>query len=595
MFSLIFEMLRFANLSRTAALRPHFLRMSSRSFVLPARHPVVDSLKAADQDKVAIRHVPSGNTYTYGDMLHDVGYWRTKLQEITAAATPEASGGHRIAIMGENSYQFAVAFYASLTLPGTLAVPLCTNHTSAEIQYQLDNSQASLIITPERFANKVEQFHNADRQVLTFEAIQPADKTAKAAPAGAARVHEFREDATYEGAGYMLYTSGTSGNPKGVVTPLETFMAQAKALSAAWKINENTNFLHTLPLHHVHGVLIALTLPVLARARVEFLFPFSPAAVLDRLATPPSVLPPINTYTAVPTIYSRLVNYIDEHLPEEKHAAVQEGFSRLQLAMCGSAALPDPLRQSWDRVTNGQVSLLERYGMTETGITLSQPLAPLSSRRPGTVGHPVPSVVARIVDPDSKEVLFDSSNAAAYKFNKEVSGDLVLGGPTVFKEYWHKPEATRDTFLPDTGNGERWFVTGDVASVNPEDHSIKILGRASMDIIKSGGEKLSALEIEREILAVPHVAETAVVGLPSREWGEQATAIVVLKSSASPEYRQNFDYQYLKTQLREKLSGYKIPRDVLVLDTPIPRNQMGKVNKKSLVKTLVPDRIKAKI
>lgn len=274
---------------------------------------------------------------------------------------------------------------------------------------------------------------------------------------------------------------------------------------------------------------------------------------------------------------------------------MQEGFSRLQLAMCGSAALPDPLRQSWDRVTNGQVSLLERYGMTETGITLSQPLAPLSSRRPGTVGHPVPSVVARIVDPDSKEVLFDSSNAAAYKFDKEVSGDLVLGGPTVFKEYWHKPEATRDTFLPDTGNGERWFVTGDVASVNPEDHSIKILGRASMDIIKSGGEKLSALEIEREILAVPHVAETAVVGLPSREWGEQATAIVVLKSSASPEYRQNFDYQYLKTQLREKLSGYKIPREVLVLDTPIPRNQMGKVNKKSLVKTLFPDRIKAKI
>ncbi|KAF5095899.1 hypothetical protein D0Z03_001717 [Geotrichum reessii] len=524
-------------------------------------------------------------------MLHDIGYWRTKLQEITASAPASAhSSGHRIAIMGENSYQFAVAFYASLTLPKTLAVPLCTNHTAAEIKYQLENSQASLIITPERFVSRVEQFRNSERQLHTFEAIQPADKTSRTASAEAF-THEFRDDATFEGTGYMLYTSGTSGNPKGVVTPLETFMAQAHALSTAWNINENTNFLHTLPLHHVHGVLIALTLPVLARARVEFLFPFNPASVLERLSTPPEVLPPINTYTAVPTIYSRLVNFIDEKLPAEQLPALQAGFSRLQLAMCGSAALPDPLRQAWDRVTDGQISLLERYGMTETGITLSQPLAPVSSRRPGTVGHPVPSVIARIISHDTKEILYDSSNAAAYNINKEISGDLVIGGPTVFKEYWNKPEATRDTFLPESNDGHRWFVTGDVASVNPEDYSIKILGRASMDIIKSGGEKLSALEIEREILGIPHVAETAVVGLPSKEWGEQATAIIVLKGSTPNEYRAAFDYKYLKNQLKDKLSGYKIPREVLILDRPIPRNQMGKVNKKNLVKTLFSSRI----
>lgn len=573
---------RFRTFKKISNLR---VLISTRSFILPARHPVINSIRAADPDKVAIRHVPSGNTYTYREMLYDIGYWRTKLQEITAKGE-----GSRIAIMGENSYQFTVAFYAALALPNTLAVPLCTNHTAAEIQYQLENSKASVIITPERFINKVEQFNGTNRQVLSFETLQPKCATAKETREN--ENHEFK-DISYDGAGYMLYTSGTSGNPKGVVTPLETFMAQAKALTEAWKINEKTNFLHTLPLHHVHGVLIALTLPILAGGRVEFLFPFSPQGVLGRFATSPETLPPINTYTAVPTIYSRLIGYIDDHVLPKNNGVVptplRSGFERLKLAMCGSAALPDPLRNAWDRVTYGCIPLLERYGMTETGITLSQPLEPVSGRRAGTVGYPVPSVVARIMDREAHDtILYESTQVTPPA--TEVSGDLVLGGPTIFQEYWEKPEATKETFLSNTGK-ERWFVTGDVASVNPEDRSIKILGRASMDIIKSGGEKLSALEIEREILGIQHVAETAVVGLPSKEWGEQATAIVVLKQGTPAEYKTNFTQKFMKAQLKEKLSGYKIPREVLVLDTPIPRNQMGKVNKKSLVRTLFADRL----
>lgn len=554
-----------------------------RNFILPANHPVVDRLRAADPDKVAIRHVPSGNTYTYREMLHDLGYWRTKLQEIT-----KNNKSSRIAIMGENSYQFAVAFYASLTLPQTLVVPLCTNHTAAEIKYQLEDSQATCVITPDRFMNKVAQFHKNDCQVLSFEKLQPESRTAKGSQN--LEAHEYK-DISYDEAGYMLYTSGTSGNPKGVVTPLATFMAQAKALSTAWKINEETNFLHTLPLHHVHGILIALTLPILAGGRVEFLFPFSPQAVLARISVSPESLPPINTYTAVPTIYSKIIEYVDHQVLPKNNGAIpsplRAGFERLKLAMCGSAALPDPLRNSWDRVTENLIPLLERYGMTETGITLSQPLEPISSRRSGTVGHPVPSVVAQIMDRESQKVLYDSSQPNPP--SEEVSGDLLLGGPTVFQEYWGKPEATRDTFLQNSQG--IWFVTGDVASINPEDQSIKILGRASMDIIKSGGEKLSALEIEREILGIPHIAETAVVGIPSKEWGEQAIAIVVLTKDAVPGYRQKFTQQFLKSQLKEKLSGYKIPKEVLVLDTPIPRNQMGKVNKKSLVKELFSHRL----
>lgn len=516
-------------------------------------------------------------------MLHDIGYWRSKLLELTAG-----NESNRIAIMGENSYQFAVAFYASLTLPRTLAVPLCTNHTAAEIEYQLDDSKAAIVITPDRFVDKVAQFEQSGRQILSFEALQPVGSTAKS-------VSELKdqdyEAVSYRDAGYMLYTSGTSGRPKGVVTPLETFMAQATSLSKAWNINENTSFLHTLPLHHVHGVLIALTLPILAGGRVEFQFPFTPQGVLARLATSAETLPPINTYTAVPTIYSKLVEYVDQQvLPKnngEVPAPLRAGFERLDLAMCGSAALPDPLREAWDRITGGVIPLLERYGMTETGITLSQPLQPISSRQAGTVGSPVSSVFVRIMDHETQEVLYDSTQPNA--LGTEVAGDLVLGGPLVFKEYWGKPQATKETFLQNTA--EKWFITGDVASVNPETGAIKILGRASMDIIKSGGEKVSALEIEREILGLPYVAETAVVGLPSKEWGEQATAIIVLKKDTPASYRKGFTQNYLKSQLKDKLSGYKIPKEIKILETPIPRNQMGKVNKKSLVKEVFGSRI----
>lgn len=563
-------------------VRPSLARLpNARQFTFPAHHPVISSIKAATPDKVAIRHVPSGNSYTYAQMLYDIGFWREKLQELTAGKP-----GQRVAIMGENSYQFAVAFYASLSLPNTLAVPLCTNHTAAEIEYQLEDSKAALVITPERFLDKVEQFNRSDRPVFSFEVLQPDSQLSE--KKALTEEHTF-DDSSFENSGYMLYTSGTSGNPKGVVTPLETFMAQSAALTAAWNINESTNFLHTLPLHHVHGVLIALTLPIMAGARVEFQFPFTPRAVLGRLATSSKDLPRINTYTAVPTIYSKLIEYIDkEVLPKNKGelpAPLAQGFENLKLAMCGSASLPDPIRNGWDRVTGGVIPLLERYGMTETGIVLSQSLEP-SKRAVGTVGQPVPSVVARIMDHDTKEILYDSSSSNAPADG--VSGDLLLGGPTIFKEYWDKPEATKETFLNDSEG--RWLITGDVASVDQE-HNIKILGRASMDIIKSGGEKLSALEIEREILGIPHVVETAVVGLPSEQWGDQATAIIMLAKEAPADYKSKFDLAYLKAQLKEKLSGYKIPKEILLLETPIPRNQMGKVNKKSLVKTLFKDRL----
>lgn len=563
-----------------------------RSFHLPANHPIISKLATHPTQNAAIRHVPSGNTYTYGSMLKDIGFWRKQLSELTKVESIPGSSS-RVAIMGENSYQFACVFYAALTLPNTLAVPLCTNHTAAEIEYQLDNSQAEIIVTPERFANKLNQFDNSQipednktRKLYTFEAIQPLMDENEPV--------EILPSVSFDGAGYMLYTSGTSGKPKGVITPIDTFVAQAEALRKVWLIDSSTNFLHTLPLHHVHGILIALTIPMLVGGRVEFSFPFSPESVVNRIigkdavdifpkepSKPSKPSPPITTYTAVPTIYTKLNSYLGEAGREQTLEQFQAGMKNIKLAMCGSAALPDPLREAWFKTTNGLAPLLERYGMTETGITLSQPLNP-ESRVAGTVGKPVYSVVARVVDPDTQAVLYQSSDING-KDGKtpeaKVEGDLLISGPTVFSGYWKRDDATKEAFHIDE-DGTRWFITGDVARYDPSVDAISILGRSSMDIIKSGGEKISALEIERELLGLPYIAQTAVLGVPDEYWGEKVAAVVVLSKEVEGDI-----VEVMKHDLKDKLAGWKIPK--IVKPVPdIPRNQMGKVNKKTLLKQL---------
>lgn len=519
-------------------------------------HPLISKLLANDLSKVAIRHIPSGNAYTYEQLLKDISGWRQKLEPFCY----NSNNGSRIAVMGENSYQFTAVFYAILTMPNTLAVPLCTNHTEAEIDYQLKDSQVSVIVTPKRFVDKV-KFVNPDHiTILIYEEQKLSAGSIDDLICSTKNSHSLNS-------GHILYTSGTSGKPKGVVTPLHTFSAQAKALTQQWDISSKTNFLHTLPLHHVHGLLIALTLPLLAGGSVEFLFPFSSHNVVSRLLDQDKSLPPINTYTAVPTIYTRLIAYL-KTLSSQDQRNAKVALQKFTLAMCGSAALPTPLRDSWESFTEGKVPLLERYGMTETGITLSQPLDS-TLRRNGTVGKPVPSVLARLVDPDTNETVYQS-DSLVYKENTQ--GEIQLSGPVIFKEYWGKPEATIETFSSDG-----WFKTGDIAQVD-SNNNLAILGRASMDIIKTGGEKISALEVEREILGLDQILECSVLGIASEEWGEEVCVVAVVNEQAKIE---NFGLDQMKAALKKTLAGWKIPKRLLIVDS-IPRNQMGKVNKKNL-------------
>jgi malonyl-CoA/methylmalonyl-CoA synthetase len=255
----------------------------------------------------------------------------------------------------------------------------------------------------------------------------------------------------------------------------------------------------------------------------------------------------ITVFTAVPTIYSRLIASWDAAPPDLQRRRA-DGVRGLRLMMSGSAALPVHVFERWRDITGH--TLLERYGMTEIGMALSNPLA--GERRPGTVGLPLPTVDVHLVDEDGIEVA------------EGQPGEVEVDGPTVFREYWQRPDETRAAFR----NG--WFRTGDMAVV--EQGYYRLLGRTSVDIIKTGGFKVSALEIEEVLRTHGDIAECAVVGVADDEWGERVSAAVELKAGAS------LGLTDLQAWARTLLAPYKVPRALTVVQA-LPRNAMGKVVK----------------
>ncbi|MFM8891287.1 MAG: AMP-binding protein, partial [Planctomycetia bacterium] len=307
-----------------------------------------------------------------------------------------------------------------------------------------------------------------------------------------------------------------------------------------------------LPLHHIHGLVNVLCCGLWSGATVDVLDRFDADVVIERVAADAYTL-----FMAVPTIYVKLVERLTG-LPEAERRRATAGVGRLRLMVSGSAALPAGVFAAWESLTGQR--LLERYGMTEIGMALGNPYD--GPRLPGTVGRPLPGVEVRLVS---------ESGAAAPDGEP---GEIQVRGPGVFREYWGLPDVTTAAFV------DGWFRTGDVAVVDAG--SYRILGRTSVDIIKSGGYKLSALEIEAVILDHPAVAECAVVGLPDETWGEAVAAAIV------PRVGADFDVDDLRGFCRERLSTYKRPRRWIVVES-LPRNHMGKVTKPAVVK-LFPER-----
>jgi acyl-CoA synthetase (AMP-forming)/AMP-acid ligase II len=395
-----------------------------------------------------------------------------------------------------------------------------------------------------------------------------------------------------------------------VLIPQSALTAQALALLEAWKYSPEDRLLHLLPLHHIHGTVNAIVTPILAGSSIEFMFPFNTDAVWNRLAAPflpnSSTNDNITFLTAVPTIYNRLLSSFPNLRPEIQEAA-KKGISpeNLRLNISGSAALPTPTKQAWKDLSNGNV-LLERFGMTEVGMAISCGLD-FADRVDGSVGWPLPSVEARLVDTDTNEVIKPGEELDSN--GREREGEIQLRGPTIFREYWVNEKATKEAFVDSEDGKGKWFKTGDVATRRVVQNAgtgasgewargpmYFIQGRLSVDIIKTGGEKVSALEVERELLSLyvhqfhwpvfiltcsfsPQITEAAVVGLPSQQWGQKVAAVVVLNPEVAAKTGRGgkpWGPMDMRRALKDRLASYKLPQEMKILDGPIPRNAMGK-------------------
>ncbi|KAH8429089.1 acyl-CoA synthetase [Aspergillus melleus] len=556
--------------------------------------PLFRALQGHDRSSPAVVHSASSRSFTYGNLVADVLLAQQQLFE-SAGGHHDGLSGERVAFLAENSYDYVVTLL-SILANDAIALPLSPAFPIGELQYIMDNSRAKILVATEKYADKAQNILKAGLN------REPILNVREKITAGA----DISENVTLEDytktpkGGMMLYTSGTTNRPKGVLIPQSALTAQAASLLEAWKYTPEDRLLHLLPLHHIHGTVNAIVAPILAGSSIEFMFPFNTDAVWKRLAAP--FLPnststsTITFLTAVPTIYNRLLSSFPSLSPELKEAA-RQGISpeNLRLNISGSAALPTPTKQAWQDLSNGNV-LLERYGMTEVGMAISCGLD-FGDRVDGSVGWPLPSVEARLVDADTNQVVKPGEELD--ENGREREGEIQLRGPTIFREYWANEKATQEAFVDsDDGKGQ-WFKTGDVATRRIVEDAGKgtsgewargpmyfIQGRQSVDIIKVGGEKVSALEVERELLSLPQIAEAAVVGLPSDQWGQRVAAIVVLnaKSAATGRNGKPWGPMDMRRALKDRLAAYKMPQEMKILDTPIPRNAMGKVNKKTLVK-----------
>ena len=344
----------------------------------------------------------------------------------------------------------------------------------------------------------------------------------------------------------MLFTSGTTNKPKGVVSTHKTIKAQITTLIEAWEWSKEDVIPLFLPLHHIHGIVNILSCGLWAGATVHLFAKFDIPRITEQVASGI-----YNVFMAVPTIYVKLIQYFDS-IEQEQVRSICDGFNAMRLNISGSAACPVKLFKQWQELT-GQV-LLERYGMTEIGMGISNPYA--GERRAGCVGQPLPGVQVQLFDENDSPITAE-----------ETPGEIRIQGNNVFLEYWDNPKATGESFK------DGWFCTGDVAVL--EDGYYRIMGRSSVDIIKSGGYKLSALEIEGVLLTHEAIAEVAVIGVADDTWGEAVTAFVALKPTS------NLDYDQLKNWCEGKMSSYKIPKALKIVDA-LPRNAMGKVTKPAL-------------
>ena len=490
---------------------------------------MITLLHRAKQFKGKTALVSNGSPYTYEHLLASSENVATNLLQGKSDLN-EA----RIAFLVPPSFEYTTVQWG-IWAAGGIAVPLCELHPLPSIQYVLENTQTEIIITHEDFVDFLKPLEKAiGISVLLLESFLLEN-------------HSELPDIVSARRAMILYTSGTTSKPKGVVTTHANIEAQIRTLVTAWEWQQDDYILNILPLHHVHGIINVMSCALWSGGCCEFLPKFDAKEVWEIIKSDRLTL-----FMAVPTIYYKLISYWESASSEEQQL-LSNAASKLRLMVSGSAALPVSILEKWRNIT--QQTLLERYGMTEIGMGLSNSYR--GERRPGHVGLPLPTVEMRLVDVNKNPV------------GENEPGEFQFKGPSVFMEYWQNPGATQKAFTDDG-----WFISGDIGVLN--NGLYKILGRDSVDIIKSGGYKISALEIEDVLRKFEGVRDCAVVGLPDEEWGEVVSACLVSDL-------ETLDTTEISEWLKAYLPAYKIPRNY-ILRKELPRNVLGKVTKNELKK-----------
>ncbi len=451
--------------------------------------------------------------------------------ELAAAAGALADrigDARRVAVWATPALETAVAVVAALEA-GVAAVPLNPKSGEKELGHILSDSAPALVLAAP-----------GDELPSPLGGLARIDVDVRAA--GPARAEH---PATAEDPALVVYTSGTTGPPKGAVIPRRAIAATLDALADAWQWTGDDVLVHGLPLFHVHGLVLGILGPLRRGGSVRHLGRFGTEGVARELNAGATML------FGVPTMYHRIA----QSLPEDPELA--KALGRARLLVSGSAALPVHDHERITAATGQRV--VERYGMTETLMNTS--VRADGEPRAGTVGVPLPGVELRLVEEDGTPIT---------AYDGETVGEIQVRGPNLFTEYLNRPDATAAAFTADG-----WFRTGDMAVREPDGY-VRIVGRKATDLIKSGGYKIGAGEIENALLEHPGVREAAVTGEPDADLGERIVAWIVPADPQSPPSAEE-----LADHVAGRLAPHKRPRTVHYLSV-LPRNDMGKIMKRAL-------------
>ena len=471
---------------------------------------------------------PEGRVFTYGDMH------ARSAQYANALVGLGVKPGDRVTLQVEKSVE-AIFAYLGTVRAGGVFLPLNTAYTAPEVEYFLGDAQPAVFACDPAHEAALAPIAKAQgvAHLLTLDAAGHGSLSATADA-----VQTTFDDVARgpDDLAALLYTSGTTGRSKGAMLTHDNLASNAVALAETWRFTADDVLIHALPIFHTHGLFVATNVTLFAGSSMIFLGKFDPDLILTLMSR-------ASVMMGVPTFYVRLL----------KHAGLtNDATSGMRLFISGSAPLLADTHREWSARTGH--AILERYGMTETGMNTSNPYD--GERIAGTVGFPLPGIEVRVVSPESGAEIAQGE-----------IGMIEVKGPNVFTGYWRMPEKTAAEFH------DGWFITGDLGLIDARGY-VQIVGRGK-DLVITGGYNVYPREVESEIDAIPGVVESAVIGVPHADFGEGVTAVLVCRPGA------DLDEKAVVGALESRLAKYKLPKRVLFLDD-LPRNTMGKVQKNLL-------------